>query len=85
MKNWILWMVLAILFIGAGVVFFILWNKEKKKSDAAKLIVSKPAEMSQPAAAVSSPAETNPTVAETNIAGRNVATLVPTAFGSTVN
>lgn len=84
MKNWILWLVLALIFIGGSVTFFILWNKEKKKTAALGAQKSGSVNMDQPKAVSNPSASENTVVAEQMISGRNVSQTITPTFGSVV-
>lgn len=83
MKNWILWLVVSLLFIGGAVTFFILWNKEKKKNAALGAQKSTASMDTPKAVANPSPVETA-VVAEQTISARNVAQSITPTFGSVV-
>lgn len=85
MKNWKLWLVISLLFIGAGVTFFILWYKEKKKQNAltqrlATLPKTKPATAIEAGASVTPPTE----IVETQVGSteRSVIQETPAFFGT---
>ena len=87
MKNWILWFVLTLVFVGAGVTFFILWYKEKKKADnGSKTVTPKGDAGTTVVTTVAPPViEPAPVITEpvvTGVAGRTVGQVLPLAFGS---
>jgi len=86
MKNWILWMVVSLLFIGAATTFFILWYKEKKKttpSNGGKTVGNSNEIPSGVQPAESVPVQTENVVTE--VGGRTVGQVMPFTFGRTAN
>lgn len=86
MKNWILWLVVSLIFIGGATTFFILWYKEKKKNapNGGKTIGSTeiPSGVAPPEQVA---VQTENVTTEVNGSGRSVGQVVPLSFGRTAN
>lgn len=90
MKNWVLWLVVSLVFIGGAVTFFILWNKEKKKNGTTAKTnmngstsgINTAGMGAVPVTAESS--ETETTVTSVGDGGR-VAISTPSSFGTQAN
>lgn len=86
MKNWVLWLVVSLLFIGGATTFFILWWKEKKKNEGTLVNAGVPSKTvgGTGVAPESAPLQAVE-VTNTEVGGRNVATVTPLTFGRTAN
>lgn len=84
MKNWILWFVVSLLFIGGATTFFILWYKERKKTSADTGKITGSAEIPS---GVPSPENVpvQTTNVETSLGGRTLGQTMPLSFGRTSN
>lgn len=89
MKNWVLWLVVSLLFIGGATTFFILWWKEKKKNQSpVNGGVSTGKNVTEPGVNPESQSLGNAQAVEVTTAevgGRSVSTVTPLSFGRTAN
>lgn len=86
MKNWILWFVLTLVSVGAGVTFFVLWYKEKKKEEGRTAVptMGTNSEVVLTSPAPPAPPTSEPVLSESfiNVGGRTVSQVLPNEFGS---